>query len=638
MTNARRKKRGPVIEHCLIDPATQTPIAIHCRQYYETGPKSVWWKQPDGTLGLNGQAPNTLPLYGAHQLPASPPPGTIVVLPEGEMAQAVLDRLHIAAVGTVTGAPDAPTRETLVRSRLAGTTVVLWPDASALGLEMMRRTAQQLDGVAVDIRWTQWTDWPGAPELEDDAVDCLRRYGPDAVRTIITKAIPEMPALPAGLDTPEAASGAWHEYAGPTETEIPGRPWPEAPDPAAYHGPAGEFVRLIADQTEADPIGILVQTLLLVGTLAGRGPHIQVESDRHHLNEFAVLVGPSAKGRKGTGAGHIKRLAAGLDFLWRQDGFVGGLSSGEGLIDAVHDPIEELKTIRERGQPPRQELVTVDLGVSDKRLLVFEPEFSRVLRVMLRRENTLSAILRQAWDGDATLRVMTRTSKLRATDAHISLVGHIGGDELLRYLDSTEAGNGFGNRFGFFCVRRTHTLPFGGRVPAAAFAAMVTKFQEILEFARGTTAAFTWSPEAAEQWEAIYPTLSQGRPGLLGSVTARAEAHTLRYTCLYSLLDRSITIHPQHLRAALALWEAAEASAAYVFGDALGDRTADAILKVLRRTPLGLTRTEISALFGRHLPASELERALSVLLGAGRVRRRSKTTGGRPVERWEAVR
>jgi hypothetical protein len=429
------------------------------------------------------------------------------------------------------------------------------------------------------------------------------------------------------------------QHARPADAPVPeAERWPHPLDDVAYHGLAGDFVRIVAPNTEADPAGILLQVLILMGTLAGRRPYITVEADRHGLNEFAVLVGESSKARKGTGAGHIKRLAAEVDLVWRHDGFVGGLSSGEGLIDAVRDPIEELKTIREKGQPPRQEMVLVDPGVSDKRLLVFEPEFSRVLRVMLRRENTLSAIVRQAWDGDSVLRVMTRTSKLRATDAHISITGHIGRDELLRYLDDTEAGNGFGNRFCFFCVRRAHVLPFGGRVPVDALAALTTRFRQVLNCGQQISVPFTWSPEAADQWTAVYPELSAGKPGLFGSVVARGEAHVLRFSCQYALLDLSIVIQPVHLRAALALWQYAEDSARAIFGDALGDPTADEILRALRRAPDGLTRTDLWNLFGRHRKVGEIDRALGVLLKYGRAQPRREETGGRPGERWFAVR
>jgi hypothetical protein len=87
----------------------------------------------------------------------------------------------------------------------------------------------------------------------------------------------------------------------------------------------------------------------------------------------------------------------------------------------------------------------VDHGVSDKRLMVLEAEFASSLRVLGRDGNTLTAIIRQAWDpGD--LRGLTKNSPAEATGAHISIIAHITRDELPRYLDSTESGNGFGNR------------------------------------------------------------------------------------------------------------------------------------------------------------------------------------------------
>ena len=40
----------------------------------------------------------------------------------------------------------------------------------------------------------------------------------------------------------------------------------------------------------------------------------------------------------------------------------------------------------------------------------------------------------------------------------------------------------------------------------------------------------------------VYPALSEGRPGLLGSVIARAEAQVMRLALVYAVLDRSESI------------------------------------------------------------------------------------------------
>jgi hypothetical protein len=413
-------------------------------------------------------------------------------------------------------------------------------------------------------------------------------------------------------------------------------PWPDPLDDAAYSGLAGELVRLVEPQSEADAVALLVHPLILIGTLAGRGPHITIAADRHGLNEFALFVGDTSKARKGVSAGYTKRLGAELDPIWRQENLQGGLSTGEGLIDCVRDPVEKLQTVKERGQPPREELVVTDPGVSDKRALILESEFSKVLRVMRRPESTLSATLRQAWDGDPVLLVRARTNRLRATGAHVSLIGHIVRGELLRHVDNTEAAGGGLNRFLLFCIQRSKELPFGGRVSSEAFDAIADRFRTVVKYSCSLTAPFTWSGEAAEQWVAVYSALSAAKPGLFGAVVARGEAHVLRLTCLYALLDQSLDLRPEHLKAALALWQYAEDSAQVIFGEALGDPTADTIYHALRRSPDGLTRTMISGLFGRNLSAAEIDRALGVLLKHGRAVCRSETTEGRSVERWFA--
>jgi primase-polymerase (primpol)-like protein len=66
-------------------------------------------------------------------------------------------------------------------------------------------------------------------------------------------------------------------------SEPPGRSessWPEPPAPEAYHGLAGDIVHTIAPHTEADPVSILVQTLVAFGNAAGRAAHFWVRSGR----------------------------------------------------------------------------------------------------------------------------------------------------------------------------------------------------------------------------------------------------------------------------------------------------------------------------------------------------------------------
>ncbi len=158
-----------------------------------------------------------------------------------------------------------------------------------------------------------------------------------------------------------------------------------------------------------------------------------------------------------------------------------------------------------------------------------------------------------------------------------------------------------------------------------------------LSASAGTRLEVTWGESAREAWTAAYSQLSDGKPGMFGAVTGRAEAQTVRLAALYAVLDQSRTVEYRHLEAALALWQYAEESARYIFGDATGDPEADAILDALRVAgPAGMTRTEIRDLFKRNKSAERINQALALLLKMGSLSRTSEETGGRPRERWFA--
>lgn len=425
------------------------------------------------------------------------------------------------------------------------------------------------------------------------------------------------------------------ETAESESTKFSASCWPEPLNEAALYGLAGEIVRAIEPHTEADPAALLSQTLCAFGNVAGRNAYYQVEADRHYSNLYVVLVGPTAKGRKGTSKGQVMALFRAVDETWTTDCVQSGLSSGEGLIWAVRDPIEDTEPIKEKKRVVEYQKIVVDPGVQDKRLLAFEPEFARTLRVSNRDGNTLSANIRDGWD-NGHLRSMTKSSPARATGAHISMIGHITKDELRRYLDSTEAANGFANRFLWLCVKRSKCLPEGGQLSEVDFAPIVDSLRLAVDIGR-KAGRVQLDPEAREAWHKVYPELSAGSPGLFGSVTSRAEAQVVRLALVYALLDRSDHIRKAHLLAALALWEYAEASARFIFGAALGDPVADEILTGLRRKPEGMSRTEISSLFARHQRAAQIARALSMLLEQGTIRTESVVTDGRYVEKWFAL-
>ena len=129
---------------------------------------------------------------------------------------------------------------------------------------------------------------------------------------------------------------------------------------------------------KADPVALLIQFLVAFGVAAGRHAPLRIEASHHYPNEFCVLVGGSGKGRKGSSWDHVEALAAAADPDFVAARLASGLSSGEGLIAEVRDPLDDA----DKTAP------------ADKRLLVLEPEFAQVMKVLAREGNTLSPVVR----------------------------------------------------------------------------------------------------------------------------------------------------------------------------------------------------------------------------------------------------
>lgn len=424
--------------------------------------------------------------------------------------------------------------------------------------------------------------------------------------------------------------------AGPDVDQPDRYVWPAPPAPEAFRGPVGRFVDAVSPHTEADPVALLVQSLVVYGNVIGRNAFYRVEADQHTTNMNAILVGNTASGRKGTSYSQVRRPFALADPEWAERQISTGLSSGEGLIWSVRDPIERKDPIKNHGAVERYEIVIADHGVDDKRLLVTETEFSSTLKVAEREGNTLTAIMRQAWDSGA-LRLMTKTSPAKATGAHISIIGHIPQDELLRCISTTELANGFANRFLWVCVRRSKLLPDGGSLTDGDLAPIVHDLREAIAFGKAA-GELKRDTAARAAWHDVYEHLSARKAGLIGAILSRAEAQVTRLSLLYALLDKSPIIRVEHLRAALALWEYCENSVRHIFGDALGDPVADAILGALRSAAEGLTRTEVSNLFGRNRDKQRIDVSLAALLKQDLARPVRQETTGRPIEKWVAVR
>jgi hypothetical protein len=411
--------------------------------------------------------------------------------------------------------------------------------------------------------------------------------------------------------------------------------WPTYPTDAFY-GLAGKVVALADPHCEGDPVATLVQFLVGFGNLIDRRMHFVVGATRHYLNLLVLLIGATAVGRKGTSWDVSRHILEQVDSAWCKERIQSGLVSGEGLIYHVRDPV--FKEKRDKAGKPTGEMILVDEGSRDKRLLVVETEMARVLKAMNRDGNTLSEVIRQVFDS-GNLGNLAKNSANRASDVHVSIIGHVTSADVRKHLTETDTANGFANRFIWAAVRRSKLLPDGGNLLDVDWSPIQSELSRVVRFANGSpNTRMTRDPVARKAWHSVYEELSAAKHGVGGKILSRAEAQVMRVACVYAVLEGSDLVRIEHLKAAGALWEYCEASVRLVFGDALGDPNTTKLLAALNAAPLGLTKSEInSQVFNRNKKAGELATILSDLLTAGLIHRKSdSSTGGRKSERWLA--
>src|SRR4029077_10678270 len=92
------------------------------------------------------------------------------------------------------------------------------------------------------------------------------------------------------------------------------------------------------------------------------------------------------------------------------------------------------------------------------------------------------------------------------------------------------------NRFLFALIKRSKNLPFGGSLTDSE----ILNLGEPCKAPRGrvrSVGRIEMTTPAMKLWVRIYDSLSEAHPGLLGAITARAEAQTIRLALIYALLD-----------------------------------------------------------------------------------------------------
>ncbi|MCM8612463.1 hypothetical protein [Accumulibacter sp.] len=479
------------------------------------------------------------------------------------------------------------------------------------GLRHSTSGVEEADGEALCAGWDART---GAASLA-----VFNASDPDycATRPVTTASIFDL-----------ARTHGWKGEREPTHDSVDSHRNAPKPSPAMLYGLIGDVGRAAAETTEANRYAVAAAHIAFLSAAIGRNVYLDVGNVKHHARLFMLHVGRTGRGRKGESLSLSKRIREAIEQRPREgagnlagiaDSFCGqmhdgGLSSREGLAVLIHDGY----MIGKEDVPP----------IEDKRLWIIESEFANVLHQAKREGNTLSAALRDSWDG-VSIRPATKTAPLWASNPHISLTGNITPSELLGLIESRELSNGFANRFLIFWAERERIEPFPRPTPTTVVADLAERTEEVIRFAsegypeNKDSRPMELSADARTEYARLYRgELSSVADGeKVAALIERRAPMLLRLAMIFALTDFTLTIEVHHVRAALAWTRFHRDSVRFIFNDAAGETAAQEsseaaakILDYLKHNGRTSRSDLLTKCFSGHLAAKRLDEALDRLL------------------------
>jgi putative DNA primase/helicase len=422
------------------------------------------------------------------------------------------------------------------------------------------------------------------------------------------------------------------------ESDAPSGP-PRMPD-IGYPPLIRDIVEVACAASEAHPVAVGANVLGYFSATVGRALFQSIGDAVIHCRPFPLIVGKSGKARKGTAEATVRRVFRRAEaIISKQRGVeeclrchTGGLSTGEGIAWAIRDAVEPDE--RGRGGDP---------GVADKRMLAIESEFDNILSQLKRDNNTLSATIRNVFDG-RDLQPLTKTNLTRATQPHVCILGHITEHELREKATANDLANGLLNRFLMLYVLRPKHVALPQPTPEAKIEELAQRVADaVMAVTEGNLHAenryeITFSDTARDLWVEQYDTITRDREGKAGSLLARSEMYARMLAMIFAAMDGRLIIEAVDLHAAIAWVEYWNASVTQVFklkdeAKGLAPFTAE-VLDTVAQNP-GITLTSMR----KHWPNSrrkQVDEALKVLLNLAPplIEQRKERTNGRSVTRY----
>ena len=384
--------------------------------------------------------------------------------------------------------------------------------------------------------------------------------------------------------------------------------WPEL-DEAAFVGPIGEAVLGYKENTEADPAAMLASIIAQSGIAMGRGPHFNWSGQEYHGNLFALLVGPTSRGRKGTAGHDADTLMSGCDDIQQVSGF----GSGESIVTSLVAPHGTDNTA------DSDDAEGATLNSDPLSFLIHEEEFARLLGAAGRAGSTLSEAVRQLFDGVPLSHRTVGSGLLVLKDYHAGVIGHITPEELRSSLSAEDRVNGLANRFLMIGSHSRQLVCFaspGGQKFKAEPEKHIAALAKCTSKARNRQRIGVGSVAALRLRDIYMDGLLESRSPLL----SRLFTHLCRVALILAAMDCSKLIKVAHVDAAFALVTYAKDTTEFVFPFGSSSPLPTKILKAITATDTGaLSQTELSKAFNNHLGANERDEAIKLLVEYKRV-------------------
>ncbi|MEV7093765.1 DUF3987 domain-containing protein [Amycolatopsis sp. NPDC051045] len=415
----------------------------------------------------------------------------------------------------------------------------------------------------------------------------------------------DVPATPSAFEAKAAAAVAR------------ARAWLPAVDDAVFGCYLGDLVGQLAPTSEADPIAIYASLLAFAGVHLGQSPHVRAGDDPHPLLVWPLIIGDTATGKKGTSWSAAKRVIADADADFAAANIKGGLTSGEGLAQRF--------ALDKDGEAPE-----------DLRLLALEPEWGGVMAKMRREGNSLSAILRQAWEG-GDLSTLTVNARI-APQSHVAILAHITPEEFRSKLSDADMAGGTYNRFLPLAVAWSTALPDTTGADPGLVCSLAADLADRL--ATGAAlGALELADDARELWRDLYLEFNTGdHHAKVAQFVSRALPYTKRVAGIHAALDGTPVIQPGHLTAAAALIRYAIDTACTLFTSTAAP--AKLAAWIADAGEAGRTRKDITTgFYGGNTDRADIDAVLTQLIDAGTITRSSRRPDsgkGRSIEVYTA--